>query len=182
MKPILNTLLLTFTFSSFSNALSAQSKDDQITELKTYLKKVDSLIINDENSSRIVRTISEGTITSKRARHAKRDTVEESGGFGIYGFKSVVGDSTFKIVYHDNLTKNFYETYYFKNNELIYAQVEYKDEDKDQTLLYRKEVFYTGRDVLKEVKSGKKLSKPLRARLDFDLFERGTQRLIVIKK
>jgi hypothetical protein len=73
--------------------------------LKAYIKNVDSLIINDENPSRIVRAISEGTITSKRVQFAKRDTVEESGGFGIYGFKTSVGDSTFKIVYHDNLTK-----------------------------------------------------------------------------
>jgi hypothetical protein len=119
----------------------------------------------------------------QQGQHRDYYSVEDEAGQRYWLFRlGHYHDKIYQWFLHGFFPKNFYETYYFKNNEVIYARVEYKDEDGDQTLLYSKEVFYTGGDVLKEVKSGKKLSKPLRERLNFNLFERGAQRLIALKK
>ena len=54
------------------------------------------------------------------------------------------GKELYKIDYHDNHDKNFYETYYYQNNKLIAAIVTLKDETDHNVLFYKEEYYDNG--------------------------------------
>src|SRR5690242_6233739 len=86
--------------------------------------------------------ISEGTITQTAARiiynikQSKNDTTWGSrviGGFSIE--PTFKGDTFFKILYHDNVDNNIYETYNFRDKQLVCSMVRL-EADGIGTMLY----------------------------------------------
>ncbi|MEO7046629.1 MAG: hypothetical protein ABI091_15095, partial [Ferruginibacter sp.] len=131
------------------NVLLAQTDKDAIANIQTYTKYIDSISDNDDSTILISKSIAEGTITqeivstSKIGHCNKIDTIRttKKGGFGQYTIQNKTGDTVYRILYHDNINKNFYETYYYKNNQLVFAKIDYQEDGIGQTFYFREEYY-----------------------------------------
>lgn len=180
MRPIL-IFILTFSILTFAwNVLLAQTNKDAITNIYAYAKYVDSLSDNDDKQTLISKSIAEGNITqesistSKIGHDNKSDTIRsiKNGGFGRYTIQNKTGDTVYKILYHDNIDKNFYETYYYKNNKLVYAKIDFQEDGIGQTFYYREE-YYQDDKMIASSESQKPIDEPYRQRVSFELQKKG---------
>ena len=125
-------MLLTFCCCGF---ISAQVDTSYIvTTTKNYTKYLDSVDKLDHPQNF-------GFMTSVADGIIKRDNIVV-GGFGVYTLSNAKGDTALRIEYHDNLDINIYKTYYYKDNNLIYAVVELQDGRNNMKVLYHKEELY----------------------------------------
>ena len=172
--------ILALTFAC--NSLLAQVDTVAISKIKLYTKFIDSLSDNDEGQKIVIKSISEGRITQSIASTSivghisKVDTIikEKEGGFGRYTTKNIKGDTVYKILYHDNINKNFYETYFYKDNKLIYAKIDYQENGIGQTFYYREE-FYKDNEILFITESKNPIDKTFRQRVTFNLRKKGDE-------
>ena len=141
--------------TSTSNSLLAQIDTVTISKINAFTKHIDSLSDNGEGQNLIVKSIAEGKITQQIVstsivgHNNKIDTTQttKNGGFGRYTIHNIKGDTVYKISYHDNINKNFYETYYYQDNKLVYAKIDYQEDGIGQTFYYREE-YYKDNTVL----------------------------------
>lgn len=173
-------------FCTFQNPLdhaydSLMLKDTiHINSIRDYKKYIDSLIENDDHQTYVVRSIAEGTIkqeilkTSKVGHTNKLDTTKEirNGGFGKYTYDNQKGDTIFKILYHDNIDKNFYESFYFKDNKLIFASISYEENGIGNTFYSRQEYYNNYKLILVE-ETKNQIEQVYRQRVSFDLMQKG---------
>ena len=180
MRHIGTFISIIFISSFASNSLFAQVDTARVSKIKTFTNYVDSLSENDERQDFVIKSISEGKIsreiisTSQTGHRNKTDTIRniKNGGFGKYTIQNLKGDTVYKILYHDNLDKNFYESYYYKNNKLVYSKIDYQEDGIGQTFYYREE-YYNGKEVLFTTESLKIISLFYRERVSFDLRKKG---------
>lgn len=177
--------IATFIITTYAgNSLLAQVDTVAILKIKGYTKYIDSLSDNDERQLFVIKSIAEGEIiqnivSTSIDEHTKRiDTIRKTkyGGFGRYTTGNIKGDTVYKILYHDNIEKNFYEIYYYKNNKLIYAKIDYKEDGIGQTFYYREE-YYEDDDILFVNESRKPIDLIFRQRVRFDLRKKGKEYL-----
>ena len=168
--------ILTFACSS----LRAQVDTFAVSKIKVFTKYIDSLSDNDDRQKFVVKSIAEGKIiqeivsTSIVGRNNKVDTIRKTknSGFGKYTTQNIKGDTVYKILYHDNIDKNFYETYYFKDNMLVYSKIDYQEDGVGQTFYYREE-YYKDNVLLMVNESSRTIDKVFRQRVTFDLRKKG---------
>ena len=155
-----------------------------VRNIKAFVKYIDSLSDNDESQKFIIKSISEGTITQETITTSivghdnKIDTIRKTriGGFGKYTTKNVKGDTVYKILYHDNIDKNFYEIHYYKDNKLVYSKIDYQEDGIGQTFYYKEE-YYSDDNVLLVIESSKSIDPVVRQRVNFDLRKKGYEYL-----
>jgi hypothetical protein len=160
--------------------LLAQVDTVSILKIKAYTKYIDSLADNDEGQFFVIKSIKEGEIkqeivsTSIIGHNNQIDTIRKTrnGGFGKYTTENLKGDTVYKIVYHDNIDKNFYESYYYKDNKLIYSKIDYQEDGIGQTFYYREE-YYKDNEILFVNESPKSIDTVYRQRVTFDLRKKG---------
>jgi hypothetical protein len=173
-----------FALTFASNSLLAQVDTVAISKIRLYTKYIDSLSDNDEGQKFVIKSIAEGRITQNIAstsivgHNSKVDTIikVKEGGFGRYTTENIKGDTVYKILYHDNINKNFYETYFYKDNKLVYAKIDYQENGIGQTFYYREE-FYKDNELLFVTESKKLIDKAFRQRVTFDLRKKGDEYL-----
>lgn len=176
------TLFISTIFiSTFANnSLLAQVDTVAISKIKAYAKYIDSLSDNDEGQKFVVKSIAEGRTTQEIVSTSidghsnKIDTTRKTknGGFGRYTTQNIKGDTVYKILYHDNIDKNFYESYYYKDNKLIYSKIDYREDGLGQTFYYREE-YYKDNKILFIDESSKSIDTVFRERVTFDLRKKG---------
>ena len=151
-----------------------------VRNIKAFTKYIDSLTEKDENQKFVVKSISEGTITQEIVTTSivghsnKIDTMRKTktGGFGKYTTENIKGDTIYKIIYHDNIDKNFYEIHYYKDNKLVYSKIDYQEDGVGQTFYY-KEQYYKDNRILLSNESSKSIDTIYRQRVTFDLQKKG---------
>ena len=151
-----------------------------VTNIKAYTKYIDSLTENDGSQLFIVKSVAEGQITQETVttsivgHNNKIDTIRKTkiGGFGKYTTENTKGDTVYKILYHDNIDKNFYETHYYKDNKLIYSKIDYQEDGIGQTFYYKEE-YYKDDKILLTNESSKPIDTVFRQRVTFDLRKKG---------
>ena len=151
-----------------------------VEKIKEFTKYIDSLSENDEFQELVTISIAEGDITQERITTSitghgnKIDTIRKTkfGGFGKYTTQNKKRDTVYKIHYHDNIDKNFYETYYYKDNKLVCSQIEYKEDGGEHTFYFREE-FYVDNKVLLINESKKPSEAVHRQRITFDQRKKG---------
>jgi predicted lactoylglutathione lyase len=153
----------------------------EVKNIKVYIKYIDSLSENDESQKFLVKSIVEGkinqeTVKTSNVRHNNKiDTIRttKSGGFGKYTTENIKGDTVYKIFYHDNIDKNYYETHYFEDNKLVYSKIDYQENGIIGKTFYYKEEYYKDKRVLMTNESSKSIEKQFRKRVNFDLQRKG---------
>jgi hypothetical protein len=156
-----------------------------IRKIKSFTNYIDSLSENDENQNFLIKSIEEGNInqeivtTSIVGHTNKTETVRETrkGGFGKYTLENIKGDSLYKILYHDNIDKNYYETYYYNDNKLVYSKIDYKEDSLEQTFYYKEE-FYKDSLIILYTESRELIDSKYRRRVSFNLREKGETYLL----
>jgi len=175
------TFIATIFISAFaSNSLLAQVDTVTVSKIKAITKYIDSLSDNDEGQRFVIKSIAEGRITQEIVSTSivghsnKIDTIRKTknGGFGKYTTENIKGDTVYKILYHDNIDKNFYESYYYKDNKLIYSKIDYQEDGIRQTFYYREE-YYKDNEILFVNKSSNLIDTVYRQRVTFDLRKKG---------
>ncbi len=156
----------------------------EIAKIKTFIKYIDSLSEKDETQEFVIKSIAEGKITQETTtlantgQHNKADTTfnVKNGGFGKYTTENLKGDTVYKILYHDNIDKNYYEMFYYKDNNLVYSRIDYQNDGIGQTFYYREE-YYKDNDTLMINESTEPIDNAYRQRVTFDLRKKGTDYL-----
>ena len=175
-----------FNISKSSSSLSLPQKEtNEINNIKRYKEYIDSMIQFDEYQKYIVRGNAEGTLKQRIVRVSKNGdensagTTKEvrTGGFGKYTYSNLKGDSLFKIEYHDNIDKNYYEIFYFRNNKLIVAIIDYQENGIGQTF-YKKEEFYNEDIILFSKESKNEIEVKYVQRVKINLRKKGNDFLI----
>ena len=151
-----------------------------VRKIIAFTKYIDSLSENDDSQKFIVKSISEGKITQEIVNTSivghdnKIDTTRKTktGGFGKLTIENIKGDTLYKILYHDNIEKNFYETYYYKDNKLVYSKIDFQENGVGQTFFYKEEFYKDSRIILSN-ESSKSIDTVFRQRVNFDLRKKG---------
>ena len=175
------TFIATIFISTFaSSSLLAQVDIVAVSKIKAFTKYIDSLSDNDEGQKYVVKSIAEGRITKETVstsivgHNNKVDTIRKTknGGFGKYTTENIKGDTVYKILYHDNIDKNFYESHYYKDNKLVYSKIDYQEDGIGQTFYYKEE-YYKDDKILLTNESSKSIDTVFRQRVTFDLRKKG---------
>ncbi len=124
-QPIILIFLVSILFDK---PLFAQTDSYSILSINNFIRKTDSLIEKDNNQKFIVIGIAEGEIYKKPlATEIIGDTnridpvrSKISGAWSAYSYENPKHDTLYKIEYHDNLEKDFYLTFYYENNKLVF--------------------------------------------------------------
>jgi predicted lactoylglutathione lyase len=153
-----------------------------VKNIKAFTKHIDSLTENDVSQKFVIESIAEGKITQEIVTNSivghnnKIDTVRKTktGGFGKYTTENIKGDTVYKILYHDNIDKNFYEAHYYKDNKLVYSKIDYQEDGIGQTFYYKEE-YYKGDKILLTNESAKSIDTVFRQRVTFDLRKKGNE-------
>jgi hypothetical protein len=160
--------LLLIYFGLFLNErVSSQSTDNIITEIKTYVNKVDSLssiktfLTTDKDvKAQLIPTISEGPIENKK-RGLK-------GGFSIETVTSSDMDTLYIIKHHDNIEKNLYKSYYYRSGRLVFSKIELQDDGDTNATLFLEQEYYMDDKVVLSTIDKNKLRQKYKWRVDFD--------------
>jgi hypothetical protein len=171
IQPLSIGFLLTCLFSS----VKGQVLESYIAEVNVYTSRVDSLATHHET------TLAEGTISRQISRviyngaKGKNDTIVKSEIVGGFSKETlIVGDTILRILYHDNVDKNIYETFYFKNNQLICSKVRL-EADGIGNVLYNGIEYYRAGILVYKKSPPTKAKKKYRARVAFSWLETGTE-------
>ncbi len=173
---IISILLL---LTCFDNSLFGQADRFEELSIDNYTRCVDS-VINQDKQVLITRSIAEGqisqeTATTKIVGHDNKvDTIRNKtyGGWGKYSYANSNGDTVYKIEYHDNLQKNFYLIFYYRNNLLVYSKLDYQENGIGQTF-YKKEEYYKNDKVIFAVETKDKIDETYKRRADINLYAKG---------
>ena len=171
--------ILSCTF--ISDSLIAQVDTFSISDIKKYRKFIDSLTENDEKQKFVVQSIAEGRLTQEMTStsivgfNSNRDTIRtiKAGGFGKYTIRNIRGDTVYRIIYHDNINKNFYETFYYRDNQLVYAKVDYQEDGIGKTFYYKEEYYKNG-EVIFVNESKCEIDDVFRQRVNFNFQKKGS--------
>lgn len=173
-----------YVYDSISNRDSIE-----VVNIKKYKIYIDSLIKYDEHYEYIMSGIEEGKI-KRETRRVKTNTFTDdldttikikNGGFGKYTYGNRKGDTLYKIYYHDNIDKNYYEYFYFRNNQLVTASIIYEENSSTKVFYSRKE-YYSESRTLKVEGSKKKIATVYRERVSIDLRKKGIRYLSEYKE
>lgn len=169
---------------------SIEKRDSiEVLNIKKYKIYIDSLIKYDEHYEYIMSGIEEGKI-KRETRRVKNNTFTDdldttikikNGGFGKYTYGNRKGDTLYKIYYHDNIDKNYYEYFYFRNNQLVTASIVY-EENSSTKVFYSREEYYSESRTLKIEESKKKIATLYRERVSIDLRKKGIRYLSEYKE
>ena len=177
------TLLLIIKFlSAFINVhLFAQVDSVEVSKIKIYTSIIDSLSENENRQQKVVISLREGRITQNSTTTSKDGTKIDSsnktiGGFSYHITQNISGDTVYKICYHDNLDKNYYETFYFKDNKLVLSKIDYQENGVGQTFYFREE-YYKESVILSVLDSSKLIDSKYKERVTFDLKNKGYEYL-----
>jgi hypothetical protein len=175
-------LLIPCLFSS----VKGQFVKSYIVEVNFYTSRIDSLATQHDFSEirrniDLEMTLAEGTISQQTTKviyngtKGKNDTIVKSEIIGGFSKKTLtIGDTILRILYHDNVDKNIYETFYFKNNQLICSKVRLEDNGIGNVLYNGIEYYRAG--ILMYTKSPPtKAKKKYRARIAFSWWQTGTE-------
>ncbi|WP_430900948.1 MULTISPECIES: hypothetical protein [unclassified Paraflavitalea] len=179
------------TKNSFEYVYDSISNRDsiEVVNIKKYNIYIDSLIKYDEHYEYIMSGIEEGKI-KRETRRVKTNTYTDdldttikikNGGFGKYTYGNRKGDTLYKIYYHDNIDKNYYEYFYFRNNQLVSASIVY-EENSSTKVFYSREEYYSESRTLKVEESKKKIATVYRERVSIDLRKKGIRYLSEYKE
>ena len=179
IKLIILTLWITSCFGNSSIAQNGSSIESKITNYVTY---IDSLINKDDKQRFIIRSIAEGKIsqeivTIQTAGHLNKvDTARTaiSGGWSKYTYQNIKGDTIYKIEYHDNLQLNFYLTFYYRENQLIFSKLDYQKNGIGQTF-YRKEEYYLNGKIAYSKETPNQIAEEYKNRTDINLYLKGIE-------
>ena len=171
-KPIIIGLLLTCLFSS----AKGQTLKSYVAEVNAYTTRIDSLAKDHDHDL----TIAEGPISQRITKvfnnttTGKYDTIvntETIGGFSKQIF--TLGDTILRILYHDNIDNNIYETFYFRDKQLICAKVRL-EANGIGNMRYSGIEYYRGGIRVYTKSPPTKAKKKYRSRVVFSWWDTGT--------
>jgi hypothetical protein len=177
-KSPLTTRILFFVLLVFYLApANAQFDTSYIKNADSYIAEIDSL----EHAGKLITGVSEGSITTTTTKvvydtaKSKNDTTwlpNETGGFSLeYTYR---GDTVLKLLYHDNTDKNIYETYYFRNKQLICAKVRLEANGVG-TILYQGIQYYKNAKIVYAESPPSESPKEYRGRVLFSWWDSGNK-------
>ena len=161
-----------------SYSLFAQVDSGSVSATNAYVRHIDSLAEDDQRQKLVRESISEGPITTAIVTTAivggqkKVDTILEKGGWSKYTIHNMHDDTVYRIEYHDNIKKNFYLIFYYKNNLLVYSKLDYQEDGIGQTF-YKKEEYYDGKKIIYVYETKAKIDDNFKDRIDINLYNRG---------
>lgn len=156
-------LFLLICFGHFINVrVLSQTTDNTINDIVVYVNKVDSLcsLKTLTTTDKLIATISEGTIENKK-RGLK-------GGFSNETITNPNMDTIYLIKHTDNLDKYLIETYYFKNDKLVFSKIELQDEENEKMILFLRKDYYKDDKSVSTTFDKKESKKKYKWRTDFD--------------
>jgi len=165
-----------------SNSSIAQQDSSIKSQVSNYISYIDSLINIDDRQNSIIRSIAEGQISQEvvttqiAGHHNKVDTIRNkiSGGWSKNTYQNIKGDTAYKIEYHDNLRKNFYLIFFYKDNQLVYSKLEYQENGVGQTF-YRKEEYYLNGQLAYSAETPNPIDEVYKRRTDINLHLKGIE-------
>ena len=141
------------------------------------MTRIDSLAHADKLQTGII----EGTITrttikaSYNVKTIKNDTTWDSNKVGGFSIEPMFHrDTVYAILYHDNVGNNIYETYYFRNKQLICSKVRL-EADGIGTVLYRGAEYYRNGKIVYAISPASEAAKELQDRVSFSWWETGNK-------
>jgi hypothetical protein len=179
-------LLLIFILTVSGNTAICQPDSVYIKNVRQYISYIDSLTRLKKMPNNLAETVAEGPVTVEEFLISKdnRDTLPKKkilGGYGKYTIQNRRGDTVYKIYYHDNIDMNLFETYYFRNNNLIGAKIELQDEGIGNTI-FSKEEYYKNSKIVFSSSTKNNLSERYQKRVEISLLETGAKFLTEFKK
>jgi len=139
------------------NARKILESELKILKLKAEILKINKYIEKVNNNKDLVESITEGSI--KYGKNLKR-----RGGFEYYEFFAENPKELYRIEFHMNTDDYLIENYYYKNNQLVFAESVIKKENgesiktkiylKDSKIIYQVKSDYV--DAEKLIENGKK--------------------------
>ncbi|MDR3712850.1 MAG: hypothetical protein P4L51_08545 [Puia sp.] len=164
-------------FALETTPASAQFDTSYVKNADDYIAEIDSL----EHAEKLTTGISEGSITTTTMKvvydtaESKNDTSwlpNVIGGFSLkYTYQN---DTVLKLLYHDNTDKNIYETYYFRNKQLICAKVRL-EANGIGTILYHGVQYYKNAKIVCAQFPPSEAPKEYRGRVLFSWRDAGTK-------
>lgn len=178
-KIIISTLVF---ICCLSNSSIAQHDSSIKSQINSYINYIDTLINTDDRQNFIIRSIAEGQISQEvvttqiTGHYNKVDTIRNkiNGGWSKYTYQNIKGDTVYKIDYHDNLRKNLYLTFYYKDNQLVYSKLDYQENGVEQTF-YRKEEYYFNGQIAYSIKTPNQIDEEYKRRTDINLYLKGNE-------
>ncbi|MEO8770130.1 MAG: hypothetical protein ABI402_08600 [Ferruginibacter sp.] len=166
------------------NFVFAQVSDTSILKIQSRIKYTDSFIINNPEQfyRRGISGDTDSLIKSKKLIPGYYEGMSEvKGAWSLYTFQKEKGDTIYTISYHDNFLEDFYLTFYFNDNVLLYSKLEYQKHDLDTSFCKREEYYRDGKITLSTHTTGK-IDEIYRDKIDTDLFSMGNKYLQVFLK
>jgi hypothetical protein len=165
-----------------ANPLFGQVDSIRKFYITNYTSRIDSLINKDDKQMTIVKSIAEGQISQETlttqitGHHNKIDTIRNKiyGGWSKSIYQNTKGDTVYKIVYHDNLQKNFYFIFYYEGNLLLLSKLEYQENGIGQTF-YKKEEYYLNGQIIYSFETQGKIEEVYKSRADVNLYLKGIE-------
>jgi hypothetical protein len=184
-KLLLPALLSLFVL--MAHAQQANPATSSLSAIRAYTRSIDSLE-NEVHEGRgrdpkMGEGISEGPMTTTittivyNKKTGQRDTSvtkKNMGGFGLYTL--FAKDTVFKIRYHDTYDQNMYETYYFKDNQLVCSKVRLEKDGIGEVICQGEEYYRDGK-VIYKILSPHKVRKTYSERLSFSWWDKGNEYL-----
>ena len=133
-----NLILILFYIFLGYGSLSAQLTT---SEIRTYIKSCDSLYFHFEEAEQ-----NNLTITGLLLSPNPNDTLEK------YILQNVKGDTVYRVEIHHNVDTGAYEIYYLKDNILIAAKLELR-ENHGEHIYYQKVTYYKINHLLLKIHS-----------------------------
>ena len=182
MKCISRYTVAIFVATFCYHALPAQVDTAMISSITSYVRYIDSLASYDRQTLVMI-SIEEGpmslVLTTFNPHTKKTDTIGnvKHGGFGKYSTLNARGDTLYRIHYHDNIDKNFYEQYYFRHHQLVYAKIYYEEDNTTQHRFYYREAYYHDNILLQVNESTQPINEFYCQKVDIDLLEKARKYL-----
>ena len=148
--------------------LFAQHESSTVAKINAYITSVDSLFSHFEEIEQDRMTIA-GIITK-----GPQDTSEKM------ILENIIGDTVYRIQYHDYTDKELYEIYYLENNIPIAAKIELRD--TGEHVLFQKTTYYEdGKEFFKDSTTASVKSRSYKHRPDLLSYKK-EQLLAITKK
>jgi hypothetical protein len=155
-----------------------------IRGVRAYVEMVDTLQDFPLENPRTAMGISEGPITNMQIQTSMKggkkitDTsFQMIGGHETEFLYSYKGDTLFPIIYSDNVPKNIYATYYYRNDTLIYGQVRLEDNTSNFKMLYQGAEYYRNGKICYSERPPINLPDELQGQLHFNWYQKGIEYL-----
>ena len=174
------SVLILFFFTTLSINSNAIGQVDSslicITKKKT--SEIDSAIINDPGRFMRIRVDNENSGKYDKSLKIFPGKSKDKKKWYIIDFQTEIGDTVFTINYYDNFDKEFYLTFYYFKNNLIYSKLEYR-KDKSLNTFYVREEWYNENRLIRFLESGLLDNKKYKRKSSIDLLIYGNKYLKV---